>query len=94
MVKARHFVPESLRNWAVLALADGARPLLARGCAGPAPFVGGLKVETRGMTDSDQALLRSQGGPLVAALFTSCPTDRLFGIEPQCFRVLLLRRLR
>ena len=46
------------------------------------------------MTEPDQALLRSQGGPLAAVPFTSCPTDRLFRIEPQCFRVLLLRRLR
>ena len=36
------------------------------------------------ITEPDQALLRSQGGPLVAAPFTSCPTDKLFRIEPQC----------
>ena len=45
-------------------------------------------------TEPDPALLRSQGGPLAAAPFTGCPTDRLFRIEPQCFHVLLLRRLR
>ena len=94
-----------LPSWS--SLADGARPVLARGDVQDQPHCGwqrevSLKVEqhfrdTRllpTMTEPDQALLRSQGGPLAAAPFTSCPTDRLFRIEPQCFRVLLLRRLR
>ena len=89
----------------VVSLADGARPVLARRDVQDQPRCGwerevSLKVEqhfrdTRllpTMTERDQALLRSQGGPLAAAPFTSCPTDKLFRIEPQCFRVLLFRR--
>ena len=88
-------------------LADGARPLPARGDVQDQPRSGwqrevSMQVEqhfrdTRlmpTMTEPDQSLLRSQGGPLAVAPFTSCPTDGLFRIEPQCFRVLLLRRLR
>ena len=94
-----------LPSWSELA--NGARPLPSRGHAEDQPRHGwqrevSKKVEQHfkdsrllpTMTEPEQALLRSQGGPLAAAPFTCCPTDRLFRIEPQCFRVLLLRRLR
>ena len=41
-----------------------------------------------------QALLRSQGGPLASAPFVCMPVDRVFRIDSQPFRILLLRRLR
>ena len=41
-----------------------------------------------------QALLRSQGGPLASAPFVCMPVDRVFKIDSQPFRILLLRRLR
>ena len=81
-----------LPSWS--SLADGARPVLARGDVQDQPRYGwqrevSLKVEehfrdTRllpTMTEPDQALLRSQGGSLAAAPFTSCPTDRLFRLS-------------
>ena len=40
-----------------------------------------------------QALLRSQGGPLASAPFVCMPVDRVFRIDSQPFRILLLRRL-
>ena len=41
-----------------------------------------------------QALLRSQGGPLASTPFVSLPVDRAFRIDSQPFRILFLRRLR
>ena len=41
-----------------------------------------------------QALLRSQGGPLASTPFVSLPVDRAFRFDSQPFRILLLRRLR
>ena len=77
-----------------------------RGCPGPAP----LWVATRSVLESRTTLQRHAAvanndrarsssvtltrRPSGGAPFTSCPTDRLFRIEPQCFCVLLLRRLR
>ena len=40
-----------------------------------------------------QALLRSQGGPGAVLALTTCPLCRVTSMEPQLFRVLLLRRL-
>ena len=41
-----------------------------------------------------QALLRSQGRPLASAPFVCMPVDRVFRIDSQPFRILLLRCLR
>ena len=46
------------------------------------------------LTPTDQAMLRSQGGPLAAAPFLPLPTSRLTKLDPSVFRTLLLRRLR
>ena len=46
------------------------------------------------LTPTDQAMLRSQGGPLAAAPFLALPTSRLKKLDPPVFRTLLLRRLR
>ena len=43
---------------------------------------------------SQQALLRSQSGPGAGAAFSCIPTAPLTSFSPQCFRILLLRRLR
>ena len=45
------------------------------------------------LSEVERAMLRSQGGPLAACPFTCAPTSRLFRIDPQPFRVMLLRRL-
>ena len=45
------------------------------------------------LDDTGQALLRSQGGPGAGLALTACPLCRVTSIEPQLFRVLLLRRL-
>ena len=91
-----HWAPVSIELPSWSSLADEARPVPARWDVQDQPRCGwqrevSLKVEQHFRDTADQDLLRSQGGPLAAAPFTSCPTDR---IEPQCFRVLLLRRLR
>ena len=44
--------------------------------------------------ETEEALLRSQGGPLASVPFTSLPTMRETSFDPQPFRLLLLRRLR
>ena len=44
--------------------------------------------------ETEEALLRSQGGPLASVPFTSLPTMRETSLDPQPFRLLLLRRLR
>ena len=46
------------------------------------------------LSNRDATLLRSQAGPLASIPFTVFPTDRSCRIDPQPFRVLLLRRLR
>ena len=46
------------------------------------------------LSEAERAMLRSQGGPLAACPFTCVPTSRLVRIDPQPFRVMLLRRLR
>ena len=43
------------------------------------------------MTDSERALVRSQGGPGAGAAYSACPITR---IDPHLFRTLHLRRLR
>ena len=45
------------------------------------------------LTDTQQALVRSQCGPLAAIPFTCCPTSSLTRFDAHVFRVLLLRRL-
>ena len=45
------------------------------------------------LTDSGQALVRSQGGPGAGLKLSTCPTCRITRIDPQLFRVILLRRL-
>ena len=45
------------------------------------------------LDDTGQALLRSQGGPGAGLALTACPLCRVTSIEPQLFRVLVLRRL-
>ena len=45
------------------------------------------------MTNSGQALVRSQGGPGAGLALATCPTCRITRIEPQLFRIVLLRRL-
>ena len=44
--------------------------------------------------ETEEALPRSQGGPLASVPFTSLPTMRETSCDPQPFRLLLLRRLR
>ena len=44
--------------------------------------------------DSAKPPVRSQGGPRAGLALTTCPTCLLTRLEPQLFRVLLLRRLR
>ena len=46
------------------------------------------------LDEPEEALLRSQGDPLVSVPFTSLPTLRETTFAPQPFRLLLLRRLR
>ena len=46
------------------------------------------------MTESERAMVRSQGGPGAGAPFTVCPTGVETRIDPHLFRTLLLRRLR
>ena len=46
------------------------------------------------LPDSTKASVRSQGGPGAGLAFTTCPTCLVTRLEPQLFRVLLLRRLR
>ena len=43
---------------------------------------------------SHQALLRSQSGPGAGSAFTVIPTSHLFEFSAQCFKIILLRRLR
>ena len=45
------------------------------------------------VTDTQQAMVRSQSGPLAGVPFTSLPTSPLTRFDAQVFRVLLLRRL-
>ena len=53
-----------------------------------------LQVVSPMLSACDQALLRSQAGPLAAVPFTCFPTSRLTRLDPPVFRTLLLRRLR
>ena len=54
-----------------------------------------LEEEVRSLLDEpEEALLRSQGGPLASVPFTSLPTLRETTFAPQPFRLLRLRRLR
>ena len=54
-----------------------------------------LEKEVRPLLDEpEEALLRSQGGPLASVPFTSLPTLRETTFAPQPFRLLLLCRLR
>eukprot|EP00973_Karenia_brevis_P021162 2909564-Karenia_brevis.AAC.1 len=46
------------------------------------------------MSDSCQALLRSQSGPCSGKLFALVPTSEILQVPADEFRVLLLRRLR
>ena len=46
------------------------------------------------MSRAGRALLRSQSGPAAGTAFMAIPTSSLSSFTPQCFRVLLLRRLR
>ena len=46
------------------------------------------------MTESERAMVRSQGGPGAGVPFTVCPTGVETRIDPHLFRTLLLRRLR
>ena len=45
------------------------------------------------MTDSERALVRSQGGPGAGAAFSACPTCAVTRIDLHLFRTLFLRRL-
>ena len=45
------------------------------------------------LADTQQAMVRSQSGPLAGVPFTSLPTSPLTRFDAQVFRVLLLRRL-
>ena len=45
------------------------------------------------LSPSEQAMFRSQGGPLSSVLFTCFPKSPLSRIDSSAFRVLLLRRL-
>ena len=46
------------------------------------------------ITNADKALMHSQRGALVSAVFTTMPTNRMTRIEAQPCRILLCRRLR
>ena len=46
------------------------------------------------LRETEEALLRSQGGPLASVPFTSLPTMRETSFDPQPFRLFLLPRLR
>ena len=46
------------------------------------------------MTDSENALVRSQGGPGAGAAFSACPTCAITRVDPHLLRTLLFRRLR
>ena len=46
------------------------------------------------LTSPEQALVRSQSGPLASVPFTSMPVQRVSRMDSEVFRVLLLRRLR
>ena len=54
----------------------------------------GLHAIREALPIPQQALLRSQGGPLASAPFVCMPVHRVFRIDSQHFRILLLRRLR
>ena len=43
---------------------------------------------------AERALVRSQSGPLASVPFTALPIHRISRMDPELFRVLLLRRLR
>ena len=43
---------------------------------------------------AERALVRSQSGPLASVPFTALPIHRISRMDPEPFRVLLLRRLR
>ena len=45
------------------------------------------------LTNCSQALVRSQGGPGAGLALATCPTCRITRIEPQLFRIVLLRLL-
>ena len=45
------------------------------------------------LAEHEQALLRSQSGPLAGTPFSAAPSNWLTRIEPHLFRVLFLRRL-
>ena len=45
------------------------------------------------LSETEQALFRSQGGPLAGVPFLCFPTSRLSRLDSSLFRVLLLRRL-
>ena len=47
-----------------------------------------------GLSEGDRALMRSQSGSGAGVAFSSTPCTPLTRLEPQLFRVLLLRRLR
>ena len=44
------------------------------------------------LREPEQAMMRSQRGPLASVAFTSTPSDRSSRLDPALFRVLLLRR--
>ena len=46
------------------------------------------------MAENEQALLRSQSGPMVGMVLTASPSSFSTRIDPHLFRVILLRRLR
>ena len=46
------------------------------------------------MTESERAMVRSQGGPGAGVPFTVCPTGIETRIDPHLFRTVFLRRLR
>ena len=46
------------------------------------------------LADHEQALLRSQSGPMAGMALSASPSNFLTRIEPHLFRVVLLRRLR
>ena len=56
-------------------------------------FTHRAEVQFARLDDTGQALLRSHGGPGAGLALTTCPLCRVTSIEPQLFRVLLLRRL-
>ena len=53
---------------------------------------GGSTRNCPGLTDSQRAFLRSQGGHMASSPFTTCPASFHARFDPQLFRVLLLRR--